>query len=92
MQAAGIEAVPVYDFADLQDDPQLAHRGHFETHTHPFLGPGLYERNGFRLAACPGGYDAAGPTLGQDNDWALGEVLGLSKTDIDALRETGAVE
>jgi crotonobetainyl-CoA:carnitine CoA-transferase CaiB-like acyl-CoA transferase len=92
LQAAGIEAVPVYDFADLQDDPQLAHRGHFEAHTHPFLGPGLYERNGFRLAACPGGYDAAGPTLGQDNAWALGEVLGLSESDIDALRETGAVE
>jgi benzylsuccinate CoA-transferase BbsF subunit len=92
LQAAGIEAVPVYDFADLQDDPQLAYRGHFEAHTHPFLGPGLYERNGFRLAACPGGYDAAGPTLGQDNAWALGEVLGLSETEIDALRETGAVE
>ena len=41
--------------------------------------PGLYERNGFRLAACPGGYDRAGPTLGQDNDWVLGEVLGLTR-------------
>ena len=71
LQAAGIEAVPVQDFGDLHDDPQLAHRGHFEPHTHPFLGPGLYERNGFRLAACPGGYDQAGPTLGQDNDWVL---------------------
>ncbi len=79
LQAAGIEAVPVSDFGDLNDDPQLAHRGHFEPHTHPFMGPGLYERNGFRLAACPGGYDAAGPTLGQDNDWALGELLGLSE-------------
>ena len=86
LQAAGIEAVPVNDFGDLNDDPQLAHRGHFETHTHPFLGPGLYERNGFRLAACPGGYDQAGPTLGQDNDWALREVLGLSDAEIEALR------
>ena len=25
------------------------YREHFEPHTHPFLGPGLYERNGFRL-------------------------------------------
>jgi len=92
LQAAGIEAVPVQDFADLNDDPQLAHRGHFESLTHPFLGPGLYERNGFRLAACPGGYDRAGPTLGQDNDWALGKVLGMSNDEIEALRETGAVE
>jgi len=92
LQALAIEAVPVLDFADLHDDPQLAHRGHFEPLTHPFLGPGLYERNGFRLAACPGGYDRAGPTLGQDNDWALREVLGLSDADIEALRESGAVE
>ena len=40
--------------------------------TIPFLGDGLYERNGFRLGAVDGGYDRAGPTLGQDNDWALG--------------------
>ncbi len=92
LQAAGIEAVPVNDFGDLVDDPQLAHRGHFETHSHPFLGPGLYERNGFRLAACPGGYDAAGPTLGQDNDWALAEVLGLTDSEIEALRATATVE
>jgi benzylsuccinate CoA-transferase BbsF subunit len=92
LQAAGIEAVPVSDFGDLHDDPQLAHRGHFEPLTHPFLGPGLYERNGFRLAACPGGYDRAGPTLGQDNEWALAEILGLNPSEIDTLRETGAVE
>jgi crotonobetainyl-CoA:carnitine CoA-transferase CaiB-like acyl-CoA transferase len=92
LQAVGLEAVPVQDFADLHDDPQLAHRGHFEPLTHPFLGPGLYERNGFRLAACPGGYERAGPTLGQDNDWALREVLGLSDAEIEALRQSGAVE
>src|SRR5207237_9439236 len=92
LQAVGIEAVPVNDFGDLNIDPQLAHRGHFEPHTHPFLGLGLYERNGFRLAACPGGYDRAGPTLGQDNDWSLREVLGLSDGEIDALRAGGTVE
>ena len=39
--------MPVNDFGDLHDDPQLAARGHFEPHTNPFLGAGLYERNGF---------------------------------------------
>ena len=92
LQAAGIEAVPVNDFADLNTDPQLAHRGHFDRQTHPFLGPGLYERNGFRLSACPGGYEHASPTLGQHTEWALGEILGMSGDEIEALRETGAVE
>ena len=66
LQAVGIEAVPVEDFGDLHDDPQLALRKHFETHTHAFLGPGLYEHNGFRLSDSPCGYEQAGPTLGQD--------------------------
>lgn len=91
LQAAGIEAVPVADFGDLHQDPQLVERKHFEPHHHPFLGDGLYERNGFRLAS-PSSYDRAGPTLGQDTEWALQEVLGLSETEISALRESGAVE
>jgi benzylsuccinate CoA-transferase BbsF subunit len=92
LQAAGIEAVGVADFGDLHQDPQLAHRGHFEPHTNPVVGPGLYERNGFRLAACPSGYDRSGPTLGQDNDWILRDVLGLGSDEIQALQQTGAVE
>jgi benzylsuccinate CoA-transferase BbsF subunit len=92
LQAAGIEAIPLQDFGDLHDDPQLALREHFERHTHAFLGSGLYERNGFRMSDAPSGYDQAGPTLGQDNDWVLGDLLGCSNTEIEALKASGAVE
>ena len=92
LQAAGIEAVPVQDFGDVYDDPQLAHRGHFEHHTHPVLGDTPYERNGFRLASFESGYDRAGPTLGQDNEWALRDILGLTAAEVEALQDAGAVE
>ncbi len=92
LQAAGIEAVPVEDFGDLHNDPQLAQREHFERHTHAFLGSGLYERNGFRMSDAPSGYDQAGPTLGQDSDWVLRDVLGCTDTEIEALKASGAVE
>ncbi|HEX4493454.1 MAG TPA: CoA transferase [Acidimicrobiia bacterium] len=92
LQRAGIEAVPVQDFGDLHDDPQLAYREHFVPMTHPVVGDTMYERTGTRLAACPGGYSRGGPTLGQDTDWALGEVLGLDAATRDSLREAGAVE
>src|SRR6266542_2834892 len=49
LQAAGIEAVPVQDFGDVHDDPQVAFRQHFVPLTHPYMGDGLYERNGARL-------------------------------------------
>jgi crotonobetainyl-CoA:carnitine CoA-transferase CaiB-like acyl-CoA transferase len=92
LQASGIEGVPVEDFADLHEDPQLALRNHFVPHTHAFLGPGLYERNGFRMADAPGGYDQAGPTLGQDSDWVLRDVLGCTEAEIESLSAAGAVE
>ncbi len=92
LQAAGIEAVPVQDFGDQHSDPQLAHRGHFVPLTHPFLGAGFYERNGFRLSDAPGGYDRPGPTLGQDQDWVLGELLGLDAEEQAALAVDGAFD
>ena len=85
LQAAGIEAVPIQDFGDQHTDPQIAHRGHYLRLTHPFLGPGLYEHNGFRLSDAEAGYDRSGPTLGQDQDWVLGELLGLSTDEQAAL-------
>ena len=92
LQAAGIEAVPVQDFGDLHSDPQVAHREHFVPLTHPVMGPGLYERNGFRLSDAPSGYDRTGPTLGQDQAWVLGEILGLSADEQAALLAEGATE
>jgi len=92
LQDLGIEAVPVADFGDVHDDPQLASREHFVHLTHPLMGPGLYERNGFRIADAPGGYHRAGPTLGQDNEWVLGEVLGVTSEEQARLHEAGALE
>jgi crotonobetainyl-CoA:carnitine CoA-transferase CaiB-like acyl-CoA transferase len=85
LQAAGIEAVPVQDFGDLHSDPQLAHRRHFTPLAHPFLGDGLYERNGFRLSDASSGYDRAGPTLGQDQSWVLTDLLGLDPDTVESL-------
>jgi crotonobetainyl-CoA:carnitine CoA-transferase CaiB-like acyl-CoA transferase len=92
LQEAGIEAVPVQDFGDLHEDPQLASRGHFVPLDHPFTGPTFYERNGFRLSHAPSGYRRSGPTLGHDNDWVLGDLLGLSTDEQEKLRATGAIE
>jgi crotonobetainyl-CoA:carnitine CoA-transferase CaiB-like acyl-CoA transferase len=93
LQSLGIEAVPVADFADLHDDPQLAHRGHWIAGDHPRMGPRVYERNGYRLPGDAGGYERAhSPLLGEDNDWVLRTLLGLPPQEIERLVEAGAVE
>lgn len=92
LQASGIEAVPVQDFGDLHADPQVDARGHFVPLTHPFMGDGLYERNGFRFVDGPGGYTRTGPTLGEDNDYVLGELLGLSASERARLADDGVFD
>jgi benzylsuccinate CoA-transferase BbsF subunit len=92
LQDLGIEAVPVNDFGDVHTDPQVAARDHFVPLTHPVMGDGLYERNGFRLSDATSGYDRTGPTLGQDQDWVLGELLGLDAARIEQLAADGAFD
>lgn len=92
LQGVGVEAVPVQDFRDAHDDPQLAHRGHFVRMTHPYLGDGDYERNGFRLSEGDGAFHRSAPTLGQDNGYVLGELLGLSTKEQQQLAADGVLE
>lgn len=92
LQALGIEAVPVQDFADLLDDPQLAHRRHFVTLDHPAMGSGPYERSGFRLSDGPSGYDRPGPLLGEHARPVLGDLLGLTDDETEALQAEGAFD
>lgn len=92
LQAAGIEAVPVADYADLSSDPQLAHRGHYVTMKHPVVGEYLYEHNGSRLSDARVEYPHPNPTLGQHTQMVLTELLGLSAAEVKALEEAGALD
>lgn len=92
LQELGIEAVPVQDFADVHGDPQLAWRGHFVALEHARLGPGHYERNGFRLSDAPSSYPAASPLVGEHNRFVVEELLGLPAAEHDRLVEAGVLE
>ena len=92
LQAAGIEAVPVQDFGDLHADPQLAHRDHFVPLTHPFLGPGLYERNGFRLRDAPRATTGPGRRSARTTTGCSATCSGSTRPRSGTLRASGAVE
>jgi len=89
LQAAGVEAGVVRDFAQLAVDPQLAARGHFVRLEHPVLGELAFERAGFRLSETPGGLERPGPLLGADTATVLRELLGLDSAAIDDLVARG---
>jgi benzylsuccinate CoA-transferase BbsF subunit len=87
LQAAGVEAGAVQSFDDLLGDPQLAERNHFETLPHDLLGDMLFERDAIRFGDGPPRLHSAGPNLGQHTRFILGDVLGLSADEIEALVE-----
>jgi crotonobetainyl-CoA:carnitine CoA-transferase CaiB-like acyl-CoA transferase len=92
LQKAGVEAVPVADFCDAFNDPQLISRGHFVPLSHPLMGECYYERNGFRLSDAEAGYVRTSPLLGEHNQVVLGEILGMAGGEIERLGEEGILE
>jgi crotonobetainyl-CoA:carnitine CoA-transferase CaiB-like acyl-CoA transferase len=92
LQAEGIEAVPVQDWQDLLDDPQLAERGHFERLRHGVFGEWWCQHNGFRLSDAPAHYERPSPTLGEHTHEILSDILGMSARKIAEFTESGGVE
>ncbi len=82
----------VRTMGEIVDDPHLADRGFFVPVEHPELGreityPGpaaIYNGSPWRI------YRRA-PLIGEHNDEILGGELGLSKSDLEVLKKSGAI-
>ncbi len=92
LQDAGVPAHRVATSADCFADPQLQHRGHFVELDHDVVGPVPFEHSRFRLSRTPAPTPRVVPTLGQDNQQVLCELLGLDDEAITELVIAGAVE
>ena len=91
LQEAGVSAGAVQNFADLHEDPQLAHREHFVRLKHRHLGELAFERSGLRIEGAPGILRRPGPELGEHSRELLRSLLGLSDPEIDTLVADGVV-
>ncbi len=87
LTAAGVPAATVIAPRLVADNPQIRHRGLFETEDHPVVGvqpaPGLP----FRMTGVDGWIRRPAPTLGQHNDEVFEEI----GVDRDARRELEAI-
>ena len=92
LRAEGLEAGVVQGMDELLEDPQLAHRGHFQKLPHLHLGELQFEHYGLRLSDAEPRLDTPGPNLGEHNDEVLREILGLSPAEIEHLQASGALE
>jgi len=91
LQRSGVPAHRSASSRDLAEDPQIAHRGHFVRLSHPTLGHTVVEGPRYLLSETPGTVRRAAPTFGQDNDYILTELLGLTGEQVQRLKEDGAL-
>lgn len=90
LQAVGVRCAAVQSAEDrLENDPQLDHRQAFPRLEHPVLGPHRFEALPLRMSRTPPTLPERWPLIGQDNDYVLRDLLGMSKEDVDALGRDG---
>ena len=92
LQQAGIVAGVVSNGADLcQRDPQLQARGFWPAVKLPDGSTTRVPGIPFKLSASPSLAPRCAPEIGDDNDYVLGELLGLSRAERDTLAASGAI-
>ena len=91
LQRQGVAAGVVQDASDLARDPQLKERGFFVELDHPELGKTRADGVPIRLSHTPARYRRAAPTLGQDNDYVYGKLLGMGEGELARLRQQGII-
>jgi benzylsuccinate CoA-transferase BbsF subunit len=90
-RAHNLRAYAVNSMGDLFCDPQLRHRAHWRSVKHPVLGSVHVAEPPFLLRETPPEMERAAPLLGADNDYVLGEILGLTPKQIQELEGEGVL-
>jgi len=86
----GVWAGPVYGYADLVDDPQIAHNGTFVEYDHPTEGRVKVPGFPYKFSESPAQIYRGAPLTGEHTREILAES-GYDEQSIDALAESGAV-
>jgi crotonobetainyl-CoA:carnitine CoA-transferase CaiB-like acyl-CoA transferase len=88
----GVPASAVQTPAErIEEDPSTRDFGLWPTVTHSQIGEVRVDGLPFHLSRTDGEIRRGAPCLGEHNDYVFGELLGLSRAELDALREEGVV-
>jgi benzylsuccinate CoA-transferase BbsF subunit len=88
LQQVGIAAYPSLDGKDMLANPHVAVRGFFVELEHPEVGKRRHLGIPWKMSRTPCEVRRPAPCLGQDTDYVLEKVLGLSREEVSALRES----
>lgn len=90
LMGAGCPAYVSLRATDLNRDPQLAHRTFFTPLEHPVI-DARFDGPVSQLSATPAAPWRAGPTIGQDNEFVLKDLLGFTDDEITGLAIAEAI-
>jgi benzylsuccinate CoA-transferase BbsF subunit len=90
LQQAGVPALPVQTSLTVSSDPQVIERGVLTRVTHPVVGERIVTGPPWRFEGA--GIHSPAPLIGQHNDYVLGEILGMSRQEIERLAQEGVLE
>ena len=90
-ETEGLTAAPVYDIADIMEDPHFKARRTFVEVPDPQLGTVTMSAPTPRLSDTPGTIRWAGPALGAHNREVFADELGLSDVELDRLKADGII-
>jgi crotonobetainyl-CoA:carnitine CoA-transferase CaiB-like acyl-CoA transferase len=84
LQAAGIDAAPVYNVAEVFADPHLTARDAWQKVTHPMAGTHSYLRPVIgRMSKTPLSIRKHASTVGEDNEYVYKQVIGYSDEEYE---------
>ena len=90
LQRHGVPSGAVQTTEERMDhDPQLKHRQLYQQIEYPEIGTHRYEGMPFRMSETNPKFEERFPVLGQDNEYVLGQLLGLTDTEIQDLEVRG---
>ena len=90
-ETVGLTAAPVYDIADILEDPHFKARSTFVDMPDPDVGAVTMTAPTPRLSETPGAIRWVGPPLGAHNREVYAGELGLSETELERLHQAGVI-
>ncbi|MSQ52576.1 MAG: CoA transferase [Betaproteobacteria bacterium] len=91
LESVGVPCGPINNIDQVFEDPQVRHRGMKFEMRHPLSGSVPLVASPMRLSGTPVEYQRPPPTLGQDTDSVLAQLLGMDSRSIAALRAQGII-
>jgi crotonobetainyl-CoA:carnitine CoA-transferase CaiB-like acyl-CoA transferase len=91
MDRERVANAPILNIQQVVEDPHLNARGYFVEVEHPIIGKVKIPGFAFKLSETPGNIERPSPLVGEHNEEVFGKYLGLSKEEVERLRNEGAI-